>query len=148
LLTRNGTATCELTPISTLTIEAGQRFNVPVVETGAGVWAEVQLDLSAFGKLKKTLYKSNEVQFEVVTADGNTHKHRFVPGMARRGFLLSPYIRSVEQFETLFAAESVDSWKADHLVSARFVDEGQFASRFGCFEPKVTITFQKLTWRK
>jgi hypothetical protein len=62
------------------------------------LWAEIELEPSLRGKALAVAYKLPEVVVELTLADGRTVAYRFIPPMARAGFLLSPLVENLTQF--------------------------------------------------
>lgn len=93
---RSDARTIRFTPLSTLSTTIGA--SVPIPTTEAPVWAEVDVDLSTAGRLLAVSYKLAPIYLEVTTADGMVHQHRIMRPLARAGMLLSPLVRSRDEF--------------------------------------------------
>jgi hypothetical protein len=65
---------------------------VPLEESGAPQKVHLEMQLTGRGRLAKQLYKLPPLFISVRTADGRAHRFRFIPHMARDGFLLSPLL--------------------------------------------------------
>jgi len=91
---------------------------VPILSKGA-VWAEIDVEKTAAGKLVSALYKNPLLYLVVQYPDGSSKKYRFIPGMAKNGFLLSPTISTEKDFVALTSR-----------FSAGLMD-GKYPSSFG-----------------
>lgn len=65
---------------------------------GACVWAVVEIKANLAGRLLSTAFKAPGVEIDLKLADGGTVRRRFIPGMSRTGFLLSPYVEDLTDF--------------------------------------------------
>jgi hypothetical protein len=61
---------------------------------GALQWLSLELQSSVKGKLWSFLYRPNLVYIRLKTEDGQSLLYRFIPGMARTGFLINPLIQT------------------------------------------------------
>jgi len=66
-------------------------------------WAEIDLTPTFFGRLALFVLKIPEVQVTLTLDDGRVIHHRYIPSMGQRGFLLSPYIQTTDDFALLAA---------------------------------------------
>ena len=65
---------------------------IAVPDTAEPVWVRLALDEPLLGRLVATLYKPPRYQIELAFADGRVQTSKFMPRMARVGFLLNPVI--------------------------------------------------------
>jgi hypothetical protein len=81
------------------------RIGSPVQVPGSEgpVWARIGLLPTLFGRLCLIAFKTPQIQLTLTLQDGSVVHHRFVPSMGRKGFLLSPYIASANDFGLLAA---------------------------------------------
>lgn len=82
-----------------ITGKLGQPINLPIADTL--IWARIDLRLTRFGKINHVLYKSPKLTLLVRTADGQEKAFRFIPTIAREGFLLSPAVTEPMTFALL-----------------------------------------------
>jgi hypothetical protein len=75
--------------------------SVPLRQRGGAVWAQIDVKPTLLGKLVSALFKNPFLSIVVKYSDGTTKNFRFVPGMARDGFLLSPTVSSARDFVAL-----------------------------------------------
>lgn len=73
------------------------------------IWARIDLRLTRFGHINDVLYKSPQLTLLVTTADGRKKPFRFIPTIARQGFLLSPLVAE----PLTFALLQSDHWQAE-----------------------------------
>ena len=63
------------------------------------IWASISLRNSLLGSLVTAAYKAPAVFMTLDLKDGSSHRRRFIPGMGSTGFLLSPYVMDVNEFD-------------------------------------------------
>jgi hypothetical protein len=92
----------EKTPLSSSTLQFGERFTVPAVgETP--VWCELDIQPSLLGRVRGFFYKPPLLKIAISDGSAFTTGYRLVRGMARAGFLLYPHFTSnlnIRQFES------------------------------------------------
>lgn len=87
-----------LTPL----MDRAGRFDSPIaLPAGGPVWARIDVRPTLAGRLRSILYQVPPLLLRVQTRDGAAYEHRFLPGMARAGFLLSPRIADRRAFVSL-----------------------------------------------
>jgi len=67
------------------------------------LWAQMDVSLSWAGKLFSLLYKPEPLRIQLRLNNGQEHDYRLVAGMANSGFLLSPLVKSNEDFKGLYS---------------------------------------------
>jgi hypothetical protein len=87
--------------IARMTASIGSPVQVP--SQSGSVWAEIKLAPSFFGDLGLGLLKIPSVQIALTLENGRVVHHRYIPAMGQRGFLLSPYIETTDDFALLCA---------------------------------------------
>jgi hypothetical protein len=108
--------------------------------TKDAVFAQIDVEPSLLGKLMTILYKPPALNIFIYLADGRTRGYRFVPGMAKAGFILSPLVEDTLGFLMLtadreylannvvrsFAISSVDGeslfWKKRYSVRLKTLE--------------------------
>lgn len=98
---------------------------VAVPATSAMVWAQIEVDSSAVGRLMAMAYKLPPLYLEVTTADGAVRQHRIVRPLARAGMLLSPLVRSRDEFIALAAGDA--PLESQRVTSVKVVVDWAFA---------------------
>lgn len=89
-----------LTPATTQATRV--RTNTPIrLPTDTPVWMTVDISPTLLGRAVSTLYKLPRVWIVLQLANGETIRHRFIPGIGRSGFLASPYVDKPEQLRDL-----------------------------------------------
>jgi len=78
--------------------------DVPVPLTKDAVIAEIGVEQTLIGRLLTTLYKPPELHISVALTGGETKTYRFIPGMAKSGFILSPLVNDTNDFIQLTAS--------------------------------------------
>jgi hypothetical protein len=64
------------------------------------LWAEIDLTPTFFGRVGLFVLKIPPVELTLTLEDGRVMHHRYIPAMGHRGFLLSPYIQTTDDFAT------------------------------------------------
>lgn len=81
----------------------GTQFRIPA---GGPLWAEIDVTPTLLGRAAALLFKQPALTLVVRYADGTRKTYRFVPGMARAGFLLSPTVSSARELVALQSTQA------------------------------------------
>lgn len=123
------------TPLAQATLRFGEAFSPP--ETGADpLWCEIDVQPSLLGKIRAFLYKPPFLQISVTDSTGFTASYRMVSGMARAGFLLSPYFSSNYQISRF--AQGADAVRVTKFT----VELDPSYARY--FRPEIKVRLAKL----
>jgi hypothetical protein len=87
--------------VARMTASVGSPVQIPS-QSGL-LWAAINLTPSFFGYVGLGLLKLPPVQIVLTLEDGRVVHHRYIPAMGQRGFLLSPYVETTDDFAFLFA---------------------------------------------
>ena len=87
--------------VTRLAARMGTPIQIPDEE--GPLWAEIDLTPTIFGRVGLFVLKIPPVTLTLILEDGRIMHHRYIPAMGHRGFLLSPYIQTTDDFAT-FAA--------------------------------------------
>ena len=115
---------------------------IPAVLSNSLVWAQLNVELTFIGKALTMFYKPPRISMAVETADNSVTEYRFVPEIARSGFLLSPRISSENDFlRAINEIASPVNGDAARVVSVRLV-----AGRLSqiAYRPQYTAVFRSL----
>ena len=74
---------------------------IPLPATSAVLWARVDLRPTLLGKLFGLAYKPPELQIEFHLMDGAVHQFRYIAEIGDSGFVVSPLVRSTNDFLAL-----------------------------------------------
>lgn len=85
---------------------------VDVPDGGTPISAEVSVKQSLLGRLMTIFFKSSQLQISLNLVNGETKKYRFVAGMAKSGFLVSPLVESTYEFGLLYGGGGLLADKA------------------------------------
>jgi len=77
----------------------GQPIDLPADDSL--IWARIDLHLTRFGQINHLLYKSPKLTLMMTTGNGQQQAFRFIPPIARAGFLLSPLVTEPMSFALL-----------------------------------------------
>lgn len=113
----------KLSLIREATVRFGESVTVPPVITGL-VWAEIDMNRTLPGSIVSTLFKPQLLQIKTVLRSGQQWTNRFVPAMARGGFLLSPYIEDWLAFVTLASPHRPAELAGNEVAEFRIVPAG------------------------
>lgn len=79
--------------------QLGETVTLPA--THPMLFAEIELPPTPLGRLSMLLFKPDPLYLQVTLANGESKAYRFIPSMARTGFVLSPLIESTVEFTQL-----------------------------------------------
>ncbi len=109
-------------------IEGGGELNrsllLPAVDKP--LFASVDVHLSLLGQIANFIFKTPPIFIEVTRRDGVTKTFRFIPGIAREGFLISPTILGATDFALLGSSE----WDRTEAVTSMKISASRLASLF------------------
>jgi len=115
-------------------------------DTDGLLFAEIELQRSVLGRLASLVFKTTAPGIELTLHDGTTRSHRFVPGMAAGGFVLSPYVASTREFVLLMendsqlAANRVRSFRIDVDPVGRWFWKGNYSIRLAQLPSRISGT--------
>ncbi len=130
-----------LQPFPPATITLGRPFAPPTLTNGL-VWAEIDIKKTLAGDLQSFLDKPSALMADLQLADGSRHRCRIVPGAARAGFLLSPYIQNNRSFLALARADQ--TLLSSKAIVSLTLWENEQPGAFQCYQPRVNIRFYRL----
>jgi hypothetical protein len=140
-----------LTPIGEVAGTFEREIEVPSLPDGSAVWAEIDVRPTLAGRLLDTLYKPPVLILEATVSseiDGPQVFHsRFVPGMGRAGFVLSPMLRSAGEF-AFFLRSDADSFWADNRVRTARLRVGDGWGSGWAYDSRVRLRFYRLSYPK
>jgi len=131
-----------LVPLTNNIAQLGQNFRAPRVKEGL-LWVEMDIKRSLAGRVANILYKPTVLVLTVRTRDGAQKSFRLVPGMARAGFLLSPFVGNTADFAALAGGE----WRSKldgRVVESITISEASQSGFGRCYEPQFTVRFSAL----
>jgi len=74
-------------------------------------WLKIECRRTLLGAIRGLLCRSSELRLEVQLDDGEIRNYRLLPGNARSGFLISPFVRA--DFQLIEAARASGDFAAD-----------------------------------
>jgi hypothetical protein len=77
----------------------GQAVRLP--RSDAVLFAKIDIGPNAYGKFEGLLFRQSQLYINFLFPGGRVERYRFVPGMARSGFVISPVITNAAQFVAL-----------------------------------------------
>lgn len=134
----------------------GRQFRLP---TASPLWAEIDVQPTLLGRVAGLLFRQPPLALVVRYADGSRKTARFVPGMARAGFLLSPTVTTPQdlvalqstQAKTLSAAATPVSFSLRGGAGTRLLWGQSFDVRLAAFHiepvPEADAVLAKLQER-
>ncbi|MDB0571426.1 hypothetical protein LBW59_11665 [Ralstonia solanacearum] len=103
------------------TILAGQA--VPLSQNSGPIWAEVEVRPSFIGKIANFLFKSRALDISMQFKDGRKASYKYVAGMGKAGFLVSPFVQDTQNF-AMFASTRRDSYFSSGSLPTAFSISG------------------------
>lgn len=131
-----------LTPLLDASVKFGQQLSLPFA-TNNLLWAEIDVGHSAPGSLVSTLYKPPELSINTTFRSGQRHTNRFIPGMARAGFLLSPFVRNSAAFAAL-ASTGWPKFLTDDVVTTFSITQSDSFSPIACYKNPIHVRLYQL----
>jgi hypothetical protein len=83
-------------PLSSIDAHLNAPIDVP--DSSSPIVARIQMSTTPLGALASAAFKLPQVHIETTLANGTVVEHRFVPKMGEAGFIVSPYIGSLDDF--------------------------------------------------
>jgi len=113
-----------LVPLNDVSLGLGETLDVSTNGPGP-LWAEIEIEPTLLGAAVSTLYKPAVLQLTVSLRLGQEVSKRLVPGMARGGFLLSPFIGDAPSFASLGSAEGLRNLGGNEVMALRISAENK-----------------------
>ncbi|HEX5458429.1 MAG TPA: hypothetical protein VFX20_00495 [Steroidobacteraceae bacterium] len=77
----------------------GSRVDLPASDDV--LFAEIDIRPNLYGRLEDVLLRGSELYIDFLFPGGRVERYRFIPGMARAGFVISPVMTNASQFVAL-----------------------------------------------
>ncbi len=74
---------------------------IVALDPGVPTWAVIDVRPTLLGRLASLVFRPPPIDIVLRTANGGLHRFRYVPGIARAGFLLSPMVATAAQLVAL-----------------------------------------------
>jgi hypothetical protein len=87
------------TPVLEGRAALGRRIELP--KGDHVLFARIDIRPTAYGRFEEVLLKGSELYINLLFPGGRLERYRFVPGMARAGFIISPVVTDATQFAAL-----------------------------------------------
>ncbi len=143
----NVTVQLERGPPRTHTL--GERVLVP--SQGGPLYAEIELQASVLGSLAHVLFKPSRLEIEVELQDGSRKRFRYIAGMGKSPFMISPLVESTEEFALLYgepghlAAKQVKAFSITVAQRGASLWKDDYQVRFSrVVPPPLTVAVEKL----
>src|SRR5262249_42050598 len=78
---------------------------------GEATWLRIECTQSLFGAMRALLYRPSQLRLEVQLQNGDTRSYRLLPGNARDGFVISPFLRA--DYQLIEAARTLEESAAE-----------------------------------
>ncbi|MFC5582592.1 hypothetical protein [Rhodanobacter terrae] len=108
-------------PVFANSVKLGAQVIVP--SANHPIWAQIDINPTRLGKLASAVYKLPPLHISVQYSDGSSATYRFIPGMAKAGFLLSPTVSSGNDFVALQSSRSVEFFAGRYPISFSIAGE-------------------------
>jgi hypothetical protein len=126
------------TPLTRLTAHIGTPVQIPKEE--GPIWAEIEMTPTFFGRVCLFVWKIPPVEATLTLADGRVVHRRYIPPMGYRGFLLSPYIQTTDDFADL--AVGIHQGNAVRSIQFDTPDTGMWRRQFNMRLRRLTTDSQ------
>lgn len=77
--------------------------DIPIPSTTSPIFLEVDIGKTFAGQVMEVLFKPQNLVLEAITESGNLLRYRYVSGMGKGGFLISPLIQNSTELTELYA---------------------------------------------
>lgn len=114
---------------------------VPVPSQDGPVYAEIELQPSRWGTLAHLLFKPSRLEIEVEQRDGSRKRFRYIAGMGKSPFMISPLVEATEEFALLYgepghlAARQVQAFSVTAVGRGASLWKDSFEVRFSRVVP-------------
>jgi hypothetical protein len=126
--------------VATVRARLRDRIAVPAVARGP-IWVTIDVRRTLLGRLEELALRPAALFLDASLADGRRIHHRLVPGVAKRGFLLSPYLAD----RAALAAMAGPRWRSLLGPSrVRSIAVRAHADRFHGYADDVDVTFSRV----
>lgn len=110
-------------------------FNQSIYIPKGYIYSEIYIKKTLFGNIINTLFKSPILYIELTFDNGTTEKKRIIPGIASKGFILSPYLDNINKF--LDFSRGKNSGKV--VKSIKLINNSNC-----CYENNILIKFKMI----
>ena len=125
---------------SSITAGFGENFAVPDPE-GDLLFARIDIRYTLAGRLLRFAYMTPPLAASVAVMGERPRRFQFLPASARAGFLLSPLVRSGDDFAQLSGPGGA---QLPRVMSVAF-EQPRFP---WMFEPRIAVSFERVTSRR
>jgi hypothetical protein len=128
-------------PIVSGAYRLGEEISIPV--TNEPLWARIAVRPTLLGKIAALVWKLPELQIELRLVDGTMHEFRYIAGMGKTGFVVSPLIQDTSEF---LALESPNrrSYLAEMKVQSLSISVAKTAFGHGYWEKALSVQVSKM----
>lgn len=134
----------ELKKLQERTIQFGEPLSLPQTSDGP-VWAEIDVERTPAGSVASMLFKPPELLLRTTLRCGLQWTRRFVPGMARSGFILSPFVEGGAEFAALASARWPDELAGNEVISFSIIPAENFPP-IGCYRNSIQVRLYRLKY--
>lgn len=89
------------------------------------LWVEIKVQSTWLGHIRNAFFKLPELEIVITTTDGAKHPYRYIASMGESGFLLSPLIKSSDDFVVL-ALGQANRARMKHVKSIQINEVGSW----------------------
>jgi hypothetical protein len=119
--------------VPAVTARIGEEIAVP--EHAWALSAVLDLRLTPAGRILSLLHQTPWISLTVRRADGTVREHRLIADIARAGFLVSPYLATAQDLESLYRGPSppasrVTALRVEVPAAVAWAFEQEIAARF------------------
>jgi hypothetical protein len=129
-------------PISETVAKLGETINIPAVSDGP-IWVKIDIRRSLYGNILAMLYRPSGISFILSTRSGKQYGGRLLPGLARTGFVLSPFIENCQSFAALASSTWQNELAQFEVATVRIIPDEKPGVR-SCYQPVVRVRFYRL----
>ena len=124
------------------TYSIGKEIAVP--NNNKPIFVKIDLENTIFGYLSGLIYKPEFVKLIAKLESGNEYEFRFIPKMAKTGFLISPFINSTEQFLELFYSNSFSNQERVKSIKIKTEFSDKFWEQTLFWKDSFNVSFEEI----
>ena len=128
----------EIKTSAAVTTEASFGTDIALPQANAPIFLKLDIEETVAGKLADQAFKPPQVELVERYADGMSEAYRLIPGMIEDGMLISPTIKSADDYEAL--AKGADLGGLEFPTSIRVETDGAWA-----YSPAIPVSMETLS---
>jgi hypothetical protein len=122
--------------VESASFETNLRDPIYLIE-GSTIFSKIFIQPTFFGKFLNLLFKNPQVSIKIFFDNGDYKVYRLIPGMAKSGFIISPFIQNTSDLKYFFTYQNEKLKKPKYFVIDTFAP-GFF------YERNIQVVYNKI----